>query len=97
MAHHYGQRKKTRYKYKKELRKRGIAPVTSVIQEFDEGQKVHIVVDSSVQKGMPHRRFHGRTGVITGRQGRAWVLEINDGRSTKTVVARPQHLKPQKQ
>lgn len=97
MAHHYGQRKKTRYKYKKELRKRGMAPVTSIIQEFEEGQKVHVVVDSSVQKGMPHRRFHGRTGEIIGRQGRAWVLKINDGRATKTVVARPQHLKPQKQ
>lgn len=97
MAHHYGQRKKTRYKYKKDLRKRGMAPVTSIIQEFEEGQKVHVVVDSSVQKGMPHRRFHGRTGQIIGKQGRAWVLEINDGRSIKTVVARPQHLKPQKQ
>jgi len=97
MAHHYGQRKKTRYKYKKNLRKRGMAPVTSIIQEFEEGQKVHVVVDSSVQKGMPHRRFHGRTGQIIGKQGRAWVLEINDGRSIKTVVARPQHLKPQKQ
>jgi len=74
-----------------------MAPVTSIIQEFEEGQKVHIVVDSSVQKGMPHRRFHGRTGQIIGKQGRAWVLEINDGRSIKTVVARPQHLKPQKQ
>ncbi len=97
MAHHFGQRKKTRYKFKKDLRKRGMAPVTSIIQEFEEGQKVHIVVDSSVQKGMPHRRFHGRTGQIIGKQGRAWVLEINDGRSIKTVVARPQHLKPQKQ
>lgn len=97
MAHHYGQRKKTRYKYKKDLRRRGIAPVTAVIQEFEEGQKVHVVVDSSVQKGMPHRRFHGRTGQIIGKQGRAWVLEISDGRSKKTVVARPQHLKPQKQ
>lgn len=97
MAHHYGERKKTRYKYKKELRQRGMAPVTTVIQEFEEGQKVHIVVDSSVQKGMPNRRFHGRTGKIIGRQGRAWVLEVSDGRSTKTVVARPQHLKPQKQ
>ena len=97
MAHHFGQRKKTRYKFKKDLRKRGMAPVTSIMQEFEEGQKVHIVVDSSVQKGMPHRRFHGRTGQIIGKQGRAWVLEINDGRSIKTVVARPQHLKPQKQ
>ena len=97
MAHHFGERKKTRYKYKKDLRKRGLAPVTKVIQEFEEGQRVHIVIDSSVQKGMPNRRFHGRTGTIVGKQGHAWVLEVNDGRSTKTVVARPQHLKPQTQ
>ncbi len=97
MAHHNGPRKKTRYKFKKALRQRGLAPVTRVIQQFEVGQKVHIVVDPSVQKGMPNRRFHGRTGTITGRQGRAWTLEIRDGNATKTVVARPQHLKPQKQ
>ena len=96
MAHHNGPRKKTRYKFKKALRRRGIAPVTSVIQRFDEGQKVHVVIDSSIQKGMPHRRFHGKTGTIVGRQGRAWVLHVTDGNSVKTVVSRPQHLKPQK-
>ncbi|MDD4300296.1 MAG: 50S ribosomal protein L21e [Methanomicrobium sp.] len=96
MAHHNGQRKKTRYKYQKDLRKRGLAPVTTVIQQFEEGQKVHIVVDPSVQTGMPHRRFHGKTGVVLGRQGRAWMLEIKDGNSRKVVISRPQHLKPQK-
>ncbi|MDD4566943.1 MAG: 50S ribosomal protein L21e, partial [Methanoculleus chikugoensis] len=37
MAHHNGPRKKTRYKFKKDLRKRGIPPVTSVIQNFEIG------------------------------------------------------------
>jgi large subunit ribosomal protein L21e len=96
MAHHNGPRKKTRYKFKKALRKRGIAPVTTVIQKFEVGQKVHLVVDPSVQNGMPHRRFHGKTGTITGQRGRAWELEVKDGNSKKTVIARPQHLKPQK-
>ncbi len=97
MAHHNGPRKKTRAKFKKALRRRGMAPVTTVIQSFDEGSKVHIVIDSSIQKGMPHRRFHGKTGTVIGKQGRSWVLEINDGNKTKTVVSKPQHLKPQKQ
>ena len=96
MAHHNGQRKKTRYKFKKALRQRGLAPVTTVIQEFEIGQRVHVVVDSSVQTGMPHRRFHGKTGKVLGKQGRAWLLEIKDGNATKTVISRPQHLKPQK-
>lgn len=96
MAHHNGPRKKTRYKFKKDLRKRGITPVTSVIQNYEIGQKVHVVVEPSVQKGMPHRRFHGKTGTVIGQRGRAWVLEVRDGNSVKQVIARPQHLKAQK-
>jgi len=96
MAHHNGPRKKTRYKFKKELRQRGLPPVTSVIQQFEPGDKVHIVVNSSVQKGMPHRRFHGLTGTVIGKRGRAWMLSILDGDAEKTVIARPQHLKAQK-
>ncbi|MCT8336872.1 50S ribosomal protein L21e [Methanoculleus sp. Afa-1] len=96
MAHHNGPRKKTRYKFKKDLRKRGITPVTSVIQNYEIGQKVHVVVEPSVQKGMPHRRFHGKTGTVIGQRGRAWVVEVSDGDSVKQVIARPQHLKAQK-
>ena len=96
MAHHNGPRKKTRYKYKKDLRERGLPPVTCVIQNFDIGQQVHIVCNPSIQKGMPHRRFHGLTGTVLGRRGRAWMLTIRDGNADKIVIARPQHLKAQK-
>ena len=96
MAHHNGPRKKTRYKFKKELRRRGLPPVTSVIQKFEIGEKVHIVCNSSIQKGMPHHRFHGKTGTVIGQRGRAWMLEVSDGNSEKIVIARPQHLKAQR-
>jgi large subunit ribosomal protein L21e len=96
MAHHNGPRKKTRYKFKKELRRRGIPPVTSVIQQFEIGEKVHIVCNPSIQKGMPHHRFHGKTGTVIGQRGRAWMLEISDGNAEKIVIARPQHLKGQR-
>jgi large subunit ribosomal protein L21e len=96
MAHHNGPRKKTRYKFKKDQRKRGILPVTSLIQRFEVGQKVHVVCEPSVQKGMPHRRFHGKTGTVIGQRGRAWLLSIRDGDSEKVVIARPQHLKAQR-
>jgi large subunit ribosomal protein L21e len=96
MARHNGPRKKTRYKFKKELRRRGLPPVTSVIQKFEVGQNVHIVCEPSIQKGMPHRRFHGKTGTVLGQRGRAWVLAIRDGNAEKIIIARPQHLKAQK-
>ena len=47
MAHHNGPRKKTRYKFKKDLRKRGLPPVTSVIQKFEIGDRVHVVVEDA--------------------------------------------------
>ena len=93
MAHHNGPRKKTRYKFKKELRKRGLPPVTSVIQRFEIGDRVHVIVEPSIQKGMPHRRFHGKTGTVMGTQGRAFVLAVKDGDKTKTVLSTPEHLR----
>ena len=96
MAHHNGPRKKTRYKFRKDMRRRGILPVTSLIQRFELGQKVHVVCEPSIQKGMPHPRFHGKTGTVVGQRGRAWLLEIRDGNKDKIVIARPQHLKAQK-
>lgn len=95
MALHNGPRKKTRYKFKKDLRSRGVLPVTRVIQKFEVGQKVHIVCEPSIQKGMPHRRFHGKTGSVVGQRGRAWLVEIRDGNKNKTVISRPQHLRAQ--
>lgn len=95
MAHHNGPRKKTRYLLKKDLRRRGLPPVTRLIQRFEVGQKVHVVIEPSIHKGMPHRRFHGKTGTIIGQRGRAWVLEVTDGDATKTIIARPQHLRAQ--
>ncbi|NLV26963.1 MAG: 50S ribosomal protein L21e [Methanomicrobiales archaeon] len=95
MALHNGPRKKTRYKFKKDLRSRGVLPVTRVIQKFEIGQKVHIVCEPSIQKGMPHRRFHGKTGSVIGQRGRAWLVEIRDGNKNKMVISRPQHLRAQ--
>jgi large subunit ribosomal protein L21e len=93
MAHHNGPRKKTRYKFKKDLRERGLPPVTCLIRKYEIGDRVHIVCNPSIQKGMPHRRFHGLTGTILGKRGRAWMLAIRDGNADKIVIARPQHLK----
>ena len=38
--------------------------------------------------------FQGRTGEIAGTQGRAYVIRVADGNMMKTVVARPEHLRP---
>ena len=68
--------------------------ISRVMHDYSEGDRVAIVLDGGQQSGMPHRRFHGRTGFIQQRQGRAWIVSVKDGNMSKTVVARPEHLRP---
>ena len=96
MAHHHGMRKKSRDKLSKTVRSSGISPVVRTIQEFDTGSKVHVLIDPSIHKGMPHPRFHGKTAEVVGKRGRAFVLKVTDGDATKTLITLPEHLKAQK-
>jgi len=76
-------------------RDRGTSPPQRAIQEFEAGQKVHLTLDPSVREGRFHPRFNGLTGEVTGKQGSAFTVAINDGGKDKTVIARAAHLKEQ--
>jgi len=77
----------------KSPRRRGLSPITSEFQNFEVGEKVNIVLDSSIHRGMPHPRFHGKTGTVVGNQGKAFVIKVRDGNKMKVVVSRPEHLR----
>ena len=95
MPNSHGPRKKTRNKLKNHPRERGTSPPQRAIQEFEEGQKVHLKIDPSVREGRFHPRFNGLTGEVSGKQGRAFKVQINDGGKEKTVIVRPAHLRAQ--
>ncbi len=90
-----GFRSKTRYKLKKSIRPVRANPITKRIQTFNEDDLVHIIIDPSIHKGQPHPRFHGKTGKVTEKRGRAYIVEINDGNKAKKLIIRPEHLKMQ--
>ena len=89
-----GSRQGTRSILRKGKRERRRLFIGRSMHTYEEGDKVAIVLDAAQQKGMPHRRFQGRTGQIQGVQGRAYVVRVADGNMMKTVVARPEHLRP---
>lgn len=89
-----GQRQGTRYILKRSKSERGRLNIARVMHQYAVGDRVAVVLDGGQQKGMPHRRFNGRSGRISGQQGRAWVVKLKDGNMRKTVVARPDHLRP---
>ncbi len=87
-----GTRTKTRQLIQKKPRARGLSPITKAFQTFEAGEKVNVIIDPSVHKGMPFSRFHGLTGVVTKARGEAYEVKVKDGNKYKTVVARPEHL-----
>ncbi len=88
-----GIRSKSRHILRKKTRERGLSSITRSLREFKEGESVHIILDPSVQKGMPHIRFHGYTGKIKGKQGEAYLVGIRDGKKQKILIVRPEHLR----
>ena len=93
----HGYRARTRDLMSKKVRKRGLSPLSAVLIDYEMGQRVNIVINPSMHKGMPHRRYHGRTGIVKGTRGRGIVIDVQVGKATKTLIVRPEHLRPVKE
>ena len=89
-----GTRQGTRSILRRNRMQRSRLYISQIMHDYKEGDRVAIVLNGSQQRGMPHRRFQGRTGFIEKKQGSAWVVAVKDGNMQKTVIARPEHLKP---
>jgi large subunit ribosomal protein L21e len=84
---------KSRQKLRRRVRERGLSPITRALRTFEIGDRAVIRIDASVQKGWPHHRFHGLTGTVVERRGRAYVLDVRFGGKTKQAIAYPEHLR----
>ena len=90
-----GFRHRTRKLLKKHVREKGsVPPLSLIMREYNMGERVHIKINPSVHKGMPHRRYHGKTGIIVGKRGKAYLVELYLGKKKKTLIVRPEHLRP---
>ncbi len=88
----HGFRFKSGRKLKKKVREKGLR-IRKFLQEFEIGQRVLIDIEPSSQKGMPHPRYQGRSGIVVGKRGRAYLVQIKDGSIIKTLISRPEHLR----
>lgn len=87
-----GIRRRTRYRFRKEKRAHGKISITKYLQSFSIGDKIHLTVESAVQKGMYHPRFIGRVGTIKSKRGKCYGVSINDLGKEKTLVVHPIHM-----
>lgn len=88
-----GFRRKTRFKLKKEQRNKGKLSLTNYFREFKEGDRVKLMADPTVQKGMFHPRFYGKRGLVKGKRGNSYIVQITDGGKDKSLIVHPVHLK----
>lgn len=88
-----GFRRKTRDKLKKSPRTKGKISIRNYLQQFKVGDHVNLNAEPAVQTGMYHPRFHGRTAIVIGKQGKCYKVQIEDGSLQKTLIVHPVHLR----
>ena len=88
-----GFRRKTRYRFRKEVRQKGKLSLTNFIQKFNVGDKVHLVISPDYQKGMYFPMYGGKTGVVSAQRGKCYEVMITDHKKEKTLIVHPIHLK----
>ncbi|MEK6846924.1 MAG: 50S ribosomal protein L21e [Nanoarchaeota archaeon] len=77
----------------KRLRQKGKVSLQKYFQRFSEGDNVAIVKELAVQSpGFPNR-MQGRTGLVIGKQGSAYIIAIKDYARRKVYIVKPVHLK----
>ena len=88
-----GIRRKSRAALRKKVREKGRLPLSRLLTKYEEGEKVVITIDPGVHKGMPHKRFQGKVANVVGQRGRAYVLEIPQRKTVKTIITTPEHIR----
>ncbi len=73
-------------------RNRTHSTIGAIMREFKEGSRVSIDPKSSFS-GMPHPRYRGLTGIVTGKRGASYVVKVGIGNAEKNLIIPPVHLR----
>jgi len=76
------------------VRDRGLGSIEKYLVEYEINNKVDVITDPSQhRRGMPHRRYHGKTGTIVGIRGRCYEVEVKLGNSKKVLIIGREHIR----
>ena len=91
MPRSHGTRRKARSILTKDNVVRGIS---YLLHDYKVGDKVIVDIDPREHSTTPHRRFHGRIGVITEVRKRTLKVSVMFGDKEKFLQTRLNHVKP---
>lgn len=83
----HGLRSRTRDSFSRPFRKKGTIALTTYLRTYKIGDYVDVKVNGAVQKGMPHKFYHGRTGRVWNVTKRAIGVEVNKQVWNSLVIA----------
>jgi large subunit ribosomal protein L21e len=96
MAKSKGIRRKSRSALTKKVRDKGRLPLSRLLTSYEEGQKVVINIDPGIHKAMPHKRYQGKVATIVGQRGKAYIMEIPQRKTVKTIITTAHHIRKHK-
>ncbi|KAJ3375634.1 60S ribosomal protein L21A [Allomyces arbusculus] len=64
MPHSFGYRARTRHMFSKNFRQHGPEHLSTYMKTYHVGDIVDIKANAAIHKGMPHKFYHGRTGIV---------------------------------
>ncbi|RKP03741.1 hypothetical protein CXG81DRAFT_23576 [Caulochytrium protostelioides] len=100
MPHSFGVRARTRQMFSRDFRKKGVIPLTTYMTTYKVGDIVDIKANAAIHKGMPHKYYHGKTGVVYNVSkvalGIICYKVVGNRYMEKRVNIRVEHVKPSK-
>jgi len=67
----------TRHLFAQPFRKRGPVKLSTYLTNYKVGDYVDIKANASIHKGMPHKFYHGKTGIVWNVTRRAIGVRVN--------------------
>ena len=68
--------------------------VSFMLREYHVGDIALVIIDPRQHKSLPHRRYHGKVGIVKNVGRRVVTLDVKLGDKTKTLITRLDHIKP---
>jgi large subunit ribosomal protein L21e len=100
MPHSFGTRARTRHMFAKKFRQHGLPNLSQYLMAVKVGDYVDIFADPAIHKGMPHKGYHGRTGIVFNITKSAIGVRVNklvNGRILeKRIHVRIEHVRKSK-
>ena len=79
-------------KKRKQLRMHGKLRLSLYFQDFKDGDRVAVIREHSLNPKFP-KQIQGRSGIISGKRGASYLVNIMDINKEKTYIIHPTHLK----